>query len=233
MIEKRWVRPMLAACVACASLALLALPAGAAAKTKRKTATFSQCVNLAVTIPDGPPTGTTALNPVASVAIPVRVPKFKGKPQDGVVTSVNSVGVRITHSDDGDLALFLASPGGKAVSLSTYRDQSSNVDDQGDPSPSGDGYGTGAQSCSGSLVQFGDSFPTSIATPGNKGMDAPIAGSFSPEQPLGTFVGGPARGFWTLIVQDVQFEDVGQIDAFSVNVTYTYKAKKKKKKKRR
>ena len=63
---------------------------------------------------------------------------------------------------------------------------------------------------------------------GNTGLNAPITGAFSPEQPLSAFVGGPARGFWTLIVQDVQAQDVGQINALSLSFTYRYKAKKKK-----
>jgi hypothetical protein len=145
-----------------------------------------------------------------------------------VITAFQSAGVRISHTDDGDLSLFLVSPGGRAVALATFRDQSSNKDSQGRPSPSGDGYGTGSMSCSGSLVQFGDGFPTSITTPGNTGLDAPITGSFAPEQPLGTFVGGPAKGFWTLIVQDVQGGDIGQINALSLNFTYRYKAKKRR-----
>jgi Proprotein convertase P-domain len=230
MIKKRSARLAALASSVCLSLCLLALPASAPAKTK--TAQFIQCVSTAVPIPDGPAPGSTATNPAASFAVPVGVPKFKGRPQDGTITAFNSAGVRISHTDDGDLALFLVSPGGRAVALATYRDQSSNVDKEGQPSPSGDGYGSGAPSCAGSRVDFGDRFPTSIATPGNTGLDTPITGSFSPEQPLSTFVGGPARGFWTLIVQDVQSDDVGQIDAFSLSFTYAYKAKKKKRKKR-
>jgi subtilisin-like proprotein convertase family protein len=55
---------------------------------------------------------------------------------------------------------------------------------------------------------------------------APITGSFSPEQPL-TFAGGPARGFWTLIVPDVRAQDVGQIIALSLSFTYCHKTKGK------
>jgi hypothetical protein len=219
------------ACVAWASLWLVALPTAASAKAKQKTALFSQCVDAAVDIPDGPPPPFTALNPAASFAMFVPVHKFKGRPQSGRVTSIGSVGVRITHTDDSDLALFLVSPGGRAVALATYRDQSTNPNPKPPPDflPSGDGYGSGAPNCSGNRVDFGDGFATSIATPGNTGIDAPIVGSFTPEQPLSTFVGGPARGFWTLIVQDIQFRDVGQINALALNFTYTYKAKKKKK----
>jgi subtilisin-like proprotein convertase family protein len=228
MTKMRWKRLAVLACVGFASLAVLAMPTAAAAKTKKKTASLNRCVNAAVTIPDGPPEGSTMPNPAASFAVPVSVPKFKGRPQSGTITALNSVGVRISHTDDGDLALFLVSPGGRAVALSTYRDDSTNTDAGGKPSPSGDGYGTGPLNCSGTPVQFGDSFGTSIATPGNTGLDAPIAGSFTPEQPLSSFVGGPTRGFWTLIVQDVQGGDVGQINALSLNFTYRYKAKKRR-----
>jgi hypothetical protein len=232
MIKKRSAQLAALACAGCVSVCLLALPATASAKTK--TAQFIQCVSTAVPIPDGPPEGSTVSNPAASFAIFVNTPKFKGRPQDGTITAFNSAGVRISHTDDGDLALFLVSPGGRAVALSTLRDQSTNVNPDPPPDrlPSGDGYGTGPPNCSGSRVDFGDRFATSIATPGNTGVDTPITGSFSPEQPLGTFVGGPARGFWTLIVQDIQAQDVGQIDALSLSFTYTYKAKKKKRKKR-
>lgn len=233
MIKKCSARLAVLACMTCASLWLIAMPAAATAKTK--TAAFVQCVSTAVPIPDGPPEGSTATNPAASFAIFVNTPKFKGRPQDGRVTRFNSAGVRITHSDDGDLALFLVSPGGRAIALSTFRDQSTNLNPDPPPSflPSGDGYGSGPANCSGSRVDFGDRFRTSIATPGNTGVNAPITGSFTAEQPLSTFVGGPARGFWTLIVQDVQNQDVGQINALSLSFEYSYKAKKKKKKKRR
>ena len=228
MIKMRWARLVVLACVAASVSGLVALPSTAAAK--KRTGTFNQCLSTALPIPDGPPAGSNAANPVASLALAVRIPKYKGKHQNGVVTAFGSAGVRISHGDDGDLALFLVSPGGRAIALATYRDDSTNRDSEGEPSPSGDGYGQGAMSCSGSLVQFGDGFSRSITMPGNTGLDTPITGSFTPEQPLSTFVGGPASGFWTLIVQDVQGGDVGQINAFSLSFTYEYKAKAKKKK---
>jgi hypothetical protein len=215
MIKKRWCRLVLLACAGAASLGFLASPVAAMAKVKK--ATFNRCVNAAVTIPDGPAT-SAAPNPAASFAVRVKVPKFRGRAQNGVITSFHAAGVRISHTDDGDLALFLVSPGGRAIALATYRDQSGD-----NPNPSGDGYGGGPLNCGGSLVQFGDQFSTSIATPGNTGVGAPIIGSFSPEQPLSTFVGGPARGSWTLIVQDVQPSDIGQINGLSLNFTYRFK----------
>lgn len=230
-MKMRWARLVLLACAAGVVSGLVALPSTAAAK--KRTGTVNTCVSTAVTIPDGPADGSNAPNPVASLALPIQIPKYKGRHQAGVITAFGSAGVRISHSDDGDLALFLVSPGGRAVALATYRDQSTNRDDQGELSPSGDGYGSGPMNCSGSLVQFGDGLSKSITTPGNTGLDTPITGSFMPEQPLSTFVGGPAAGFWTLIVQDVQAGDVGQINALSLNFSYSYKAKAKVKKKKK
>jgi hypothetical protein len=212
MIMRRWFRLVLLAFLGAASMGVLALAPAAGAKVKK--ATFNRCVNAAVTIPDGPATGT-APNPAASFALRVKVPKFRGRNQNGVITSFHAAGVRISHTDDGDLALFLVSPGGRAVALSTYRDDSADK--------SGDGYGSGPLNCTGSIVQFGDQFPSSVAKPGNTGNGAPITGTFTPEQPLSTFVGGPARGFWTLIVQDIQPTDIGQINALSLNFTYRYR----------
>ena len=220
MNKIRSARMAVLASIGCLALAMLVGASAAAAKTRTKT--FSRCVNVAVAIPDGP-VGSTDPNPDASLAMPVTVPRFKGRRQNGVVTAINSVAIRISHSDDGDLALFLVSPGGRAIALATYRDDSSPPD-----APSGNGYGTGAANCSGSLVQFGDGFSKPITMPGNTGNNAPIVGSFRPEQALSTFVGGPARGYWTLIVQDVAGGDIGEIDALSLNLTYRYKARRRR-----
>jgi subtilisin-like proprotein convertase family protein len=221
MIKKRSARVTLLACASVVSLGLLAGASPAAAKTVTKTATFSQCLNTAVAIPDA--NGTTGASTAVTANVPVSVPKFKKKPQDGVVTAFNSAGVRITHTDVGDLQLFLISPGGKLVNLSSFNDDSSNF--------SSDGYGSGAADCTGSLVTFGDAFTTSIRTPGNTGASQPITGNFKPEQPLSTFVGGPARGNWGLVVLDGADVDIGSLNAVSLNFTYQYKALKKKKKK--
>jgi subtilisin-like proprotein convertase family protein len=202
----------------CAAIAMLGVASPAAAKFRAHT--VNESFSTALGIPDGA-AGSTDLNPAASFASPVTVPRFKRKPQSGVITGFGSVGVRINHTDAGDLALFLVSPGGRGIALATYRDDSSN--------DSGDGYGTGAASCSGSLVEFGDGFSTPISMPGNTGSSDPITGSFRPEQALSTFVGGPARGYWTLIVQDVASPDIGQINALSLNFTYRFKAKPKRK----
>jgi subtilisin-like proprotein convertase family protein len=220
MMRSSSVRLALLACVSVASLGLVAGASPAAAKTKTKTKTFSQCTSFAIPIPDFPDhmaTPNAPVNSTASASIPVSVPKFKGKPQDGVITALTDVNVRISHTFAGDLVLYLVSPGGRAVNLAYGRGST------------GDGYGNGAASCAGGSVLFGDAFPTPIATPGNTG-DNPIVGSFKPEQPLGALVGGPARGNWTLIATDIAHQDSGAINGFSLNFTYSYKTQAKKKK---
>jgi hypothetical protein len=212
MIKMRPARIALLACASVASLGLLVGVSPAGAKTVTKTKTFSSCLDTAVPIPDLGTSGQPS--PVASFAARVGVPKFRGKPQDGVVTAFTSAGVRITHTFDSDLVITLVSPGGKAIALANRE------------GGSGDGYGTGAAACTGSLVLFGDAFPTSIASPGNSGSN-PVVGSFKPEQPLSTFVGGPARGFWTLVVADTLSGDSGSLNALSLNITYRYKKVKK------
>ena len=74
-------------------------------------------------------------------------------------------------------------------------------------------------------------FATSITTPGNTSPN-PISGSFRPESTLSSFIGGPAKGFWTFIVTDESTGGVGSLDAVSLNFTYQYKVKPKKKKKK-
>jgi len=197
-------------------LGLLALAVGlvsaaaassAAAKTVTKTATFNQCVDANSGILD---------NSTAYASVFVNVPKNGKKIQSGTVRTVNSAAVRITHTYSGDLDLVLVSPAGQVAALATERGQ-------GD-----DGYGIGATGCTGSLVQFSDAFATPIADVSNSGD--PITGAFKPEQPLSTFVGGPARGFWTLAVADCCGDDVGALNAFSLSFTYSYKKPAKKKK---
>jgi subtilisin-like proprotein convertase family protein len=224
MIKNRSARVALLVLTGLASLGLVAGAAPATAKKKKRkavtrTATFNQCVDTAAPIANPDP--VTGNRTAASAVVPVSVPKFKGKPQDGLVTAFNSLGVRITHTFDEDFDVFAFSPSGKAVAIS----------DNADETNGGDGWGSGAANCTGSLVTLGDAFPTSIQTPGNTGVNTPITGSFKPMQPPSTFVGGPARGNWSLVVIDETVGDTGAINAVSLNFTYQYKAPVKKKKK--
>ena len=200
---------------AIAVFALLALAGTPAlAKTKTKTKTFSQCVDA------NKPIGEQSL---VSAVINVPVPKNGKKVQNGVVTAAQA-GTRITFPHAGLLDLALVSPGGKVIALAS---------EEGEPMTTVDGFGTGAAGCTGSLVTFGDSFPASIASPGNAD-NGPISGQFKPRQPFATFNGGPARGPWVLLVTNccTGSENTGVLNAFSLNVTYTYKAPVKSKKKK-
>lgn len=214
MFKNRIARITVLACAGVASLGLVAAsPAVAKAKKKvvTKSATVNQCVatNAAILDPDGGVAPATA-------GIPVSVPNFKGATQDGVITSFASAGVGITHTHDGDLQILLVSPGGKVVGLSLGRGQTA------------DGFGTGA-GC-GSVALFGDSFGSPIADANPSDNDDPLAGPFSPDQPLNAVLGGPARGTWNLIVTDGADVDEGALNAFSLNFTYRYKALVKAKK---
>jgi subtilisin-like proprotein convertase family protein len=181
--------------------------APASAKTVTKTATFNQCVNASSPIFD---------HTTATASAFVNVPKNGKKVQQGTVTAFNVAGTFITHTYTGDLELVLVSPGGKVVALAADRGSSDN------------GYGSGSPSCTGPLVQFSDAFGTPIADVSTT-SDDPITGQFKPEQPLSGFVGGPARGFWTLVVTDCCDDDIGILNAFSLNFTYSYKKPAKKK----
>jgi hypothetical protein len=192
--------------VVATALAVMLAPSPAAAKVK----TSHRCVSVAA--------GFLIDRGTIGLDMPILdVPKNGKKRQSGVVTSVTA-GVRISHTHDSDVHIALVNPAGRAIALSVGR------------GGAGAGYGSGPANCTGSLVGFGDAFTTPISTPGNIG-NAPILGSFRPEQPLSTFTGGPARGTWAFVVSDRAVGDTGAVDAYELTVTYTYKQAAKKKKK--
>lgn len=211
MIGRRFARGALLASAGLAGLGLVAGVSPAAGKTKVKTATFSQCVSGAAPILD---------RLTNSLSVNVPVPKNGKKVQTGRVTAFQSAAIRITHTYASDLDVVLVSPGGKAVPL--VIEQGSNRD----------GFGTGPADCTGSLVSFSDAFstPTSEIASGSDILVDPITGQFKPLEPLSGFIGGPAKGLWTLVVQDCCEEDTGAINALSMQFTYTFKAPAKKKK---
>jgi subtilisin-like proprotein convertase family protein len=190
-------------------LALLAIAGSPAlAKAKTKTATVTQCVD---------PGAVIGEKGLASAVVNIAVPKNGKKVQDGIVTAVQA-GTRITYPGVSELNMTLVSPGGKAISLVAT-----------DSGADGTGYGAGASGCSGSLVQFGDAFATSITETTNPSTE-PLTGQFRPQQPLAPVLGGPARGPWVLLVTNCCENNTGTFNAFSLNLTYTYKAQVKKKK---
>jgi subtilisin-like proprotein convertase family protein len=229
MIKKRSARVALLACAGIASLGLVAGVSTAAAKTKVKkrtvtqTATFNQCVSVASPISStNSAANPNPNNPQVGVGnIPVTIPPYRGLPQDGAITGISQVGVRISHTFNSDLSVLLVAPGAHAVPLSVGR------------GGNGDGYGTGATSCGGSLVQFSDAFGTPIGTLTDTDVN-PILGQFKPERPLAGLNGTQARGNWQVLVTDGASSDDGSLNAVSLTFTYTFltevKVKVKKKK---
>jgi hypothetical protein len=228
MIRIHSARTAILACAGVASLGLIAGVAPAAAKTKVKkrtvtrTATVNTCVNPAspVSALNGA-ASPNPLNPQLGVGnIPVTIPPYRGQPQLGTVTSVSSVGVRITHTFNEDLSVLLVAPGARTVALAQHA------------GGNGDGYGSGPANCGGSLVRFADAFATSSVSLRNVDTN-PIVGDFKPEQPLSALNGGQAGGNWQLLVSDGESGDDGSLDAFSLSVTYNYLAEVKVKKKKK
>ena len=74
------------------------------------------------------------------------------------------VDVRIGHTSDGDVEIYLVHPDGTTVPLSS------------DNGKTGDDYGSGAGDCSGTMTSFADAYPASIFTAG-----PPFEGSYKPE----------------------------------------------------
>jgi subtilisin-like proprotein convertase family protein len=113
------------------------------------------------------------------------------------------VGVRINHGFDDDLNIYLVSPAGKFVELST------------DNGGSGNNYGTGSNSCRGarSLTVFDDDTGRSI-----RSGAAPFAGNFRPQTPLAALDGDRLAGTWRLMVFDDDDGASGVIGCFAIGV---------------
>jgi hypothetical protein len=211
MIVKGPKRMALLACASVAALSLVAGASPAAAKTKTVHKTFAQCQNLglslaAATDTPSPPPGSS---PIRQVFFNVPKTPKSSKPRGGKLTGA-TVGVRITHTFDGDVDIFLISPTGRFVPL------------VGGRGGSGDDFGSGATDCNGTLTTFSDLAPIAIGdgTP-------PYAGAFKPESSLAALNGGTASGVWTVVVTDTVGNDDGTIHAVSLNLTYQYKKPKK------
>ena len=113
--------------------------------------------------------------------------------ETNLVQDVNVV-VDITHTYDGDIALYLVGPNGTQVTLSNRH------------GGSGDNY-------------TGTVFDDAAATPIASGT-APFAGSFKPDAPLSALNGIPAAGAWRLKVVDSAGSDVGTIVNWTLQLTY-------------
>jgi lysyl endopeptidase len=111
----------------------------------------------------------------------------------GTITDLN-VRIRLNHTYDLDMDIYLIGPDGTMVELTT------------DNGSSGDNYGSGATSCASTPTVFDDAAPGLITV----GI-APFAGSFKPEQPLSVFNGKSSKGTWKLRIIDDEGGDVGTL----------------------
>jgi uncharacterized repeat protein (TIGR01451 family) len=115
-----------------------------------------------------------------------------------------NVRLRASHSYVGDLGVFLAGPGDTSITL---------VTPPGDDS--GDNFGTGSTSCSGTPTILDDAAPAAIAS-----ARAPFAGTFRPEEALSAFNGKPVGGVWQLSFFDLFPGDSGSLHCWELEITY-------------
>ena len=118
----------------------------------------------------------------------------------GVVRDVN-VRVRLNHTYDSDVDMYLIGPDGTTVELST------------DNGTSGDNYGTGANNCTGTFTVFDDSAATLISA-----GTTPFAGTFRPETALSSFNGRFMAGTWLLRIVDDTADDVGVVGCWQLEI---------------
>lgn len=141
---------------------------------------------------------TNAAYPSTNVPLPVvdAGTMFSNLNISGVGTITNvRVQLNITHTWNSDLDLFLISPAGTRIELST------------DNGGSGDNY---------TNTIFDDAAATSITT-----GTAPFSGSFRPEQPLATLNGQDGNGLWRLEVTDDLGSFTGTLNSWSVLLNST------------
>jgi subtilisin-like proprotein convertase family protein len=111
------------------------------------------------------------------------------------------VKVRIAHTVDDELNIYLVSPTGRFVELST------------DNGGTGDDYGAGSVSCSGLRTTFSDEAGTRI-----QDGAPPFLGRFRPQTPLSRLDGRSVRGVWRLQVFDDNAGDTGVLGCWQLKV---------------
>jgi uncharacterized repeat protein (TIGR01451 family) len=122
--------------------------------------------------------------------------------QAGLVSDANFK-VRLNHTFDRDVELYLVGPDGTTIELSA------------DNGAGGDNYGSGAQSCAGNLTVLDDSATRFISPDGV----APFVGTLRPEVALARFEGKPAAGTWTLRITDDEPPDAGTLFCWQLEIT--------------
>lgn len=173
-----------------------------------RTGSTDTCVNANLPVnngPNDPPTSDRA----SLGAVPIATAKL---PEGATVTDVDAR-VRMTHTYEGDLEFYLASPAGVIVPLWIGDNQS------------GDDFGTGPTDCTGTPTVFDDESATAVLD-----GTSPYAGSFRPIAPLSAIDGSAAGGVWTLYVEDHYTGDRGVLHSAGLKIDYSYRGKVKHKK---
>jgi subtilisin-like proprotein convertase family protein len=125
----------------------------------------------------------------------VRSPIFVANPALGNITDVNAT-INIQHPNVGDLDIFLVSPAGTRVELTTDN---------------------GAGGANFTNTVFDDAAATSITTIVAAG--APFTGTFRPEGPLSALNGQNPFGVWELEVTDDTQPIEGMLVSWTLNIT--------------
>jgi subtilisin-like proprotein convertase family protein len=111
------------------------------------------------------------------------------------------VRIRIAHTADADLNIYLVSPTGRFVELST------------DNGGTGDDYGAGSLSCAGLKTTFSDEAPTRI-----QDGAPPFVGRFRPQTRLSALDGKKIGGTWRLQIFDDDAGDTGILGCWQLRV---------------
>jgi hypothetical protein len=134
------------------------------------------------------------------------------------------VAVRIRSTCSESLDLVLSGPRGRSVALSTdnHTGDFAGGDCSVGPQNFVDAYGSGAESCNGTLTEFNDE----AETPVTEGAQ-PWNGQFLPEETLREFDGGKVKGTWTVsATDDDEFNDASTLYCAELQVKYRKKKRK-------
>jgi subtilisin-like proprotein convertase family protein len=154
----------------------------------------------AVTIPDNLPAGVNIVLPVSGSGniTDLNFVFNTGGACDAVVNNINA---GVNHTWVGDLVFRLTSPAGTTVTF---------IDRIGVPTTAA-GF-NGNNFCAATIDD-------AAATPIEGVTVEPVAGTFSPNNPLAAFNGQNANGNWTLNVSDNAGIDTGAVQRFSLDIT--------------
>lgn len=148
-------------------------------------------------------TGTAGAATYTSTATPVAIPDLSSVsttitvPDSGSVKDLN-VHLDITHGFVQDLDAMLISPAGTSIELFSQVG----------------GILAGAQDFVGTILD--DEAATLITS-----APAPFTGAFVPEELLSAFDGEDMAGVWTLTIVDHSSDDVGTLEAWSLEIRLT------------